>query len=693
MIPMKYLHYHILGFLFLVLLSSCMVEEDSVGSVDGQLVHKVFDATFEDCDMTTKTVLDETVGENGLRGLLWDSGDEIGVARYEGYYQKFTNVLGEPSADGVFEGYIDQVSQYYAIYPYTDNQRHGTSVSVTVPTVQTYRANSFDRNMAPMVGKGNDGEPLHFMNLCGVLAVQLTGSETVKSIVFQTKNGEKVSGICSVDPDYVDYPVLDTSTATETYVTLDCGEGVQLSGEATSFHIVLPPGEYNGFTLVIATADGKFMEKTTSKALTVKRSIVTKAASFDFEDNMTDFIDLSEHGYSNSYIVSEAGLYSFNANIIGIGDFGLIDGAGFHTSDPFISPVSVELLWADSEGLITAYTLDKVAGKVKFMTYANEGNAVIAVKDASGVILWSWHIWVTDQPEEHTYVTNEGKTFVVMDRYLGSTSAVVAENGGALYYQWGRKDPFKFNGSQLDVSFRDPFSNLSESISAPTDYPRGDNWVTGMSTSLWSKTMKTIYDPCPEGWRVPASEIWYGIRKLQDLDSSGYGVVFGFTETDSFWYPDTPRFDNSGNTSGSYTDDNTEVWTSEYGTSYYLYYGGTNANGRARGDAYPIRCMKDENHVDVSTEVIIKRPQISDVGVNSVNVSAGYRYGNSTTVTERGFVYGTTSDLSGADTKTIQVESDGKDYLCLSDTAFLERLHESSDETITVHIHIKTSLQ
>lgn len=27
-----------------------------------------------------------------------------------------------------------------------------------------------------------------------------------------------------------------------------------------------------------------------------------------------------------------------------------------------------------------------------------EGNAVIAAKDANGTILWSWHIWLTDQP-------------------------------------------------------------------------------------------------------------------------------------------------------------------------------------------------------------------------------------------------------------------------------------------------------
>ena len=204
MITMKYIHYYILCLLSLVLLSSCMVEEGTVDSAEGQLVHKVFTATFEDSDMTTKTMLDETADEDGIRGLLWDPEDEIGVAHYNNNYQKFVNTIPAASSNGVFEGSVGQANVYYAVYPYQSSMRHAQSINVTIPTVQTYRENSFDRNMAPMVGRGNDGEPLHFMNICGVLAVHLTGTEKVKSIVFETRNGEKVSGVCSVDTDYVD---------------------------------------------------------------------------------------------------------------------------------------------------------------------------------------------------------------------------------------------------------------------------------------------------------------------------------------------------------------------------------------------------------------------------------------------------------------------------------------------------------
>lgn len=675
---MRYIYYCVLAILCIGLVSACVVEEESVGSVDGQLVHKVFDATFEDSDMTTKTVLDETVGEDGFRGLLWDSGDEIGVAGYGGYYQKFTNVLVEPSANGVFDGKIEQTSLYYAIYPFTASQRHSTSVSVTVPTSQTYRVNSFDRNMAPMVGKGNDGERLHFMNLCGVLAVQLTGSEKVKSIVFETKNGEKVSGVCSVDPDYVDYPVLDTSTATETYVTLDCGEGVQLSGEATPFHIVLPPGTYNGFTLYITTADGKFMKKETSKTLTIKRSIVTKAASFDFENNMTDITNLSEHGHSNCYVVPEAGVYSFDADIIGNGEFGIIEGAGFHTSNPTISPVSVDLLWEDRPGLVRVYALDPATGKVKLITNGKEGNALIAVKDADNTILWSWHIWMTDQPSDQNYENGALGSFIMLDRNIG---AIRADRGTGdewmeskgLYYQWGRKDPF---APGMFTNHSGQFT-AAESLKYPTEFGTSSNWTSETQVNFWNAGKKTIYDPCPVGYRVPVEDVWYGFSSdgnsnlvtESQVSSTTYDNGWSFyrnSSSETAWYPVTGYYygtNSYSNSSYGY------YWSADKnggGNPYYVSFssGGyvfQNETTNTR-NACNIRCLKDEDHVDISTHVSFKPVEFSEVSTSSVKLSSGYKEGSAVTIVEKGFAYDKSADFSNE--TRVAVESDGRDFLC-----------------------------
>lgn len=590
---MKNIKYYIFGLLSIGLLYSCAKKDEFDLLKEEQLVHAVFSAVIEDDDSSTKTVLDDAVVDD-VRALLWEPGDQIGVAVYNREFRQIQNVLDSPSANGVFEGYVEDSDMYYAIYPYK-NISHSTNITVTIPVHQTYRENSFDRNMAPMVGRGDKGTVIKFQNLCGVFAVQLKGTQKVTSITFIANDGEKVAGDCSVNMNYNKFPLIQTTEASVSSVTLDCGEGVQLNEtDPTVFYLVLAPGVYNGFSLRVLTDDVQGMEMSTEKQLTISRSKVTKATPLDFVNN-ADPIDLSERGTANSYIVCSPDAYSIDASIIGNGVSGILDGAGFHTSDPTIQPSSVELLWEDCDGLITGCEYDSENERINFRVTSNEGNALIAVKDADGHIIWSWHIWVTDQPVGHTYLTNEGKTFVVMDRYLGSTSAIVGDAGGALYYQWGRKDPFRYNGTNVVVSsFPTPFADLSAAIAAPMDYPIGDDWVTDLSPSLWSKDVKTIYDPCPVGWRVPGQEVWHGIRKLQDLDANGYGVVFGFYDSDSFWYPDTPRFDSSGNRDGDYTCDRTELWTAEYGVSYFMNFSNNYSQSRARSDAYPIRCMKDE---------------------------------------------------------------------------------------------------
>ena len=80
------------------------------------------------------------------------------------------------------------------------------------------------------------------------------------------------------------------------------------------------------------------------------------------------------------------------------------------------------------------------SGEIHFTTGDMEGNALIALCNADGDILWSWHIWFTDDPRGQEYYNNAG---TMMDRNLGATSATPGDVGAlGLLYQWGRKDPF-----------------------------------------------------------------------------------------------------------------------------------------------------------------------------------------------------------------------------------------------------------
>jgi uncharacterized protein (TIGR02145 family) len=122
-----------------------------------------------------------------------------------------------------------------------------------------------------------------------------------------------------------------------------------------------------------------------------------------------------------------------------------------------------------------------------------------------------------------------------MDRNLGATEAENSLAGRGLFYQWGRKDPFpggkkgtagfaelsKFYGmpdagstSTVTVSSDDNAGAIVESIQKPTTFYSRKNttyrdWLPANDNNLWSTNgiasgSKTIYDPCPSGWRVPA---------------------------------------------------------------------------------------------------------------------------------------------------------------------------------------------
>ena len=215
---------------------------------------------------------------------------------------------------------------------------------------------------------------------------------------------------------------------------------------------------------------------------------------------------------ANCYMISKAGTYAFSA----------VKG---NTEESLEAIESVDVLW---ETYGTTETPEK-GYLIKSATYQNgligfttsdkfrEGNAVIAAKDGNGKILWSWHIWLTDQPQEQVYYNNAG---TLMDRNLGATSATPGDVGAlGLMYQWGRKDPFlgaakignkTFAASTIKwpSSVTNNIGTLEYTISHPTTYVQHFN--NSDELVLWTVPgeAKSVYDPCPAGWRIPDGDVW-----------------------------------------------------------------------------------------------------------------------------------------------------------------------------------------
>ena len=283
--------------------------------------------------------------------------------------------------------------------------------------------------------------------------------------------------------------------------------------------------------------------------------IVSLTACQEKEDPDLDPIpvteDLSSSATANCYIVTDAGNYKFKT----------VQG---NTSTSVGSVASAEVLW-ETFGTSTAPNVgdlisaaDYENGYITFSATSKKGNAVIAAKDASDTILWSWHIWLTDQPQDQVYNNNAG---TMMDRNLGATSASQGNVGAyGLFYQWGRKDPFPGSSSLSSNSVAKstiswpsavPSNSSNGTIAYATAHPTTfitydssnyDWYYTGSSSNddtRWSSG-KSAYDPCPPGYRVPDGGdggVWskaFGTSTTwttpSNWDSSNKGMNFGSTD-------------------------------------------------------------------------------------------------------------------------------------------------------------------
>jgi hypothetical protein len=111
-----------------------------------------------------------------------------------------------------------------------------------------------------------------------------------------------------------------------------------------------------------------------------------------------------------------------------------------------ISVASAELLWQDAQGIVTAVDIegDYLTLTVGKNATEQEGNAVVAAKDGSGNIVWSWHIWLTKQTfaaNDLTEVTTGSHTYQLTPVNVGWVGTPFGR-GYSPYYQWGRKDAF-----------------------------------------------------------------------------------------------------------------------------------------------------------------------------------------------------------------------------------------------------------
>lgn len=233
--------------------------------------------------------------------------------------------------------------------------------------------------------------------------------------------------------------------------------------------------------------------------------------------------------------------------------------------DRFSRIAGVKTLWQTAGNLLQSVSFSQ--GMVSVLPNATgvSGNALIAVCDEAGTILWSWHIWVTPYAGVLDGSGTNGKTqkyaeCIWMDRNLGALNTLKGDVGAyGIYYQWGRKDPFVTSiasgGTTLTVKDMGTALNIDQSVENPTVFFKNqttDLWYGGEALfNLWVEpgSNKTLFDPCPSGWRIPAKTTWgtfiWGTNFSWDTaNPSGANRAVDGGELPA-WYPLSGRLNNS----------------------------------------------------------------------------------------------------------------------------------------------------
>ena len=277
--------------------------------------------------------------------------------------------------------------------------------------------------------------------------------------------------------------------------------------EVDESKIVITPLKLTESAVLLAYADSK-VGLTSFVNITIEAEEVEVGAE-----------NLGKKESANCYIVTAAGEYKFPA----------VKGNSSESVGAVASAATLWETWNDESDVTAGSVITSVSCADGFVNFEvpegfHTGNAVIAAKDAAGVILWSWHIWV---PETEVQILSNGLlSTAIMDRNLGalvvaeaSTEAAVDVRSFGLLYQWGRKDPSvgakrvksSSNATVAGEALSAPglgTMTVEESIKNPTVWYSQENstWLTEPDNTLWQDGEKTMYDPCPPGYRVPARD-------------------------------------------------------------------------------------------------------------------------------------------------------------------------------------------
>ena len=235
--------------------------------------------------------------------VLWSASDKISVFSASCTAGEIYTINSEDAGKGeaTFTGNAVGSAPWYALYPADAMASFADgAISLYLPDEQKYAADGFADGSNPMVAVSST-DKLSFKNLCGILSIQLTGSASIMYIEVVSAAPEALWGPGTVAMNWSDAPALEmTAQADDEHRTLvlDCGDGVALNSEPTTFNLVVPAGTLgSGFTVrVYDTAGGVMVKETANTGLLTERTTVKRINAIPYAPTESVFLSYQYPG-------------------------------------------------------------------------------------------------------------------------------------------------------------------------------------------------------------------------------------------------------------------------------------------------------------------------------------------------------------------------------------------------------------
>ena len=533
---------------------------------------------------------------SGFPSTTFETGDAIGIYAFDGSSYVTSNIRFVKQSDGSWlpdeeVPYVEDYT-YYAYFPYRATT-YTPSTSGAVDAVDTKFA-SFISDASNYFWKANQSTKANFtysnlMIAKGTITDTNDDAVTIKFTMVH-KRGLAVFGGDGSDATFtgnIPYLIGDTKQflmkpSTSTSFTDDIGTYslTASAGEYVTHNINLPIINLS----MVDNAGNAMASMTTANCYLVhatgnyKLPLVYGNA---IKNGAVNTVAFNPGGDASSTYTTNFVNHAGN-NITGPWITKSTSGTGVNKGMG-LTAASAELLWQDRSGLISSVSVNGNYLKFTVGTFG-DGNALIAVKDGSGTILWSWHIWATEDDLSNTTVVATGShNYTVAPVNLGWVpTGGSGKQGYCPYYQWGRKDPFipaaAYNSSTNHTVYNisgstvtgitnqtSTTATIADNIKNPKCFYTNNNNggpVTTTYYNMWdaqntatnnvtTATNKTIYDPCPPGFCIPTNNLWYyfgngSSRTVSTFDTTNKGAIWNNNITgDALWIP-SAGFRNGG---------------------------------------------------------------------------------------------------------------------------------------------------